>query len=139
MSTAREQFTTSDIQTQTSRRIDRGGAIVGRAVLGLLAAIHLVLPFTPANEHDELQIYLAAVVIGSFFAYLIWMSFGRPRRALVVGAVMFVAVEAVAAVTGASPLTEGWAVKLALTAAYAYAIVANTVRRAEPHREPAVR
>lgn len=50
----------------------RSGLIIGRATLGLLAAIHLVLPYTPANESTDIQIYVAAAVIGGVFAWLTW-------------------------------------------------------------------
>ena len=56
------------------------------------------------------------------FAWLTWWASSTPWRAFPIGAGVFVSVEAVAAISGASPLTEGWAFKLALTLAFAYAV-----------------
>ena len=111
------------------------GNIVARAIglftLGLLAFIHLVLPFTSANSHPEAHIRVAAVVIGLAFLALLALARVRPRRALAVGLLFFVAVSGVAASTGRSPVQEGLPVKIVLALGLGVGL-ASTHRGAAP-------
>jgi hypothetical protein len=100
------------------------GVGVGRGLLVLLTVIHLVLPWTPANNSDDGVILVGALVIGGgFLATAVW-SRRNPRPALTVGAILFLAVETVAAATGASPWEEGWPIKLTLSLLFAFALAA---------------
>ncbi len=84
----------------------------GRTVLILLTIIHLILPFTPVNEHEGSQIIVGALIIGSLFLWLTICSFQNPHRNFLRGLLLFWGVNVLAALTGASPLSEGWGVKL---------------------------
>jgi len=100
------------------------GITVGRGLLYLLVFIHLVLPWTPANQSDDGTIVVGALLIGiGFLAIAIW-SRGNPRAALTAGAVLFLIVETVAATTGASPWSDGWPIKLGLSALFVYSLAA---------------
>lgn len=111
------------------------GNIVARTIglftLGLLAFIHLVLPFTSANSHPEPHIRVAAVLIGSAFLTLLVLGRVRPRGALAVGLLFFVAVSGVAAATGRSPAQEGLPVKIVLALGLGVGL-ASTYRGAAP-------
>ena len=97
---------------------------VGKGLLYLLVFIHLALPWTPANQSEDDTIVVGALLIGiGFLAIAIW-SRRNPRAALTAGAVLFLIVETVAAMTGASPWSEGWLIKLALSGLFAYSLVA---------------
>ena len=82
--------------------------------LWLLAFIHLVLPFTPANPHPETHIRIGAAVIGLLFLALAILALRTPRRAAGAGLLFFLAVSSVAAFTERSPLEEGLPVKIFL-------------------------
>ena len=86
--------------------------VIGHATLWVLASIHLVLPFTPANSHSEPHIRVAAVLIGVVFVGLALLARWFPGRAKLVGLLFFLLVSSVAALTGRSPLAEGLAIKL---------------------------
>jgi len=97
---------------------------IGRGLLYLLVFIHLVLPWTPANQSDDAAILVGALVIGfGFLAIAIW-SRRNPRSAFTAGATLFLLVETVADATGASPWAEGWPIKLTLSLLFAYALAA---------------
>ena len=91
-------------------------ALTGHGTLFLLAFIHLVLPFTVVNSHPETRIKVAALVLGVAFLALAIAAFRRPYPALLIGLCVFLAVCAVAALGGSSPLSEGWPVKLLFVA-----------------------
>jgi hypothetical protein len=100
------------------------GIGVGKGLLYLLVFIHLILPWTPANQSDEDTIVVGALLIGiGFLAIAIW-SRTNPRSALTAGAVLFLIVETVAAATGASPWSDGWPIKLTLSGLFAYSLAA---------------
>ena len=100
------------------------GISVGRGLLYLLVFIHLVLPWTPANQSDDDTIVVGALLIGvGFLAIAIW-SRRNPRPALTAGAALFLIVETIAAATGASPWSDGWPIKLALSGLLAYSLAA---------------
>ena len=110
------------------------GIRVGRGLLYLLVFIHLVLPWTPANQSDEGTILVGAILIGAGFLGLAIWSRRNPRLALTAGAVLFAIVETVAALTGASPLSEGWPIKLTLSGLFVYAVAAAWSTTAERTR-----
>ena len=96
-----------------------GHPLLGWAATGalwILALIHLLLPFTPANPHPEAHIRVGAVVIGLVFVSLGVSARTSPRRSAIAGLLFFLLVSAVAAVTGRSPIEEGLALKLLLVA-----------------------
>ena len=97
---------------------------VGRGLLYLLVFIHLVLPWTPANRSDENTILIGALTIGVGFLVISVWSHRNPRPAFTAGAVLFLVVEVVADATDASPWSEGWPIKLALSLLFAYAMAA---------------
>ena len=90
----------------------------------MLVFIHLVLPWTPANQSDDDTIVVGALLIGiGFLAIAIW-SRSNPRSALTAGTVLFLVVETVAAATGASPWSDGWPIKLGLSGLFTYSLAA---------------
>ncbi len=93
-------------------RGSRSSVLVAQTVLLALTFIHLILPLTPVNTHPELRIRVVAVFLGLVFFVLFGLSFRAPRAAFGGGLTLFVLVSIVAAVSGASPATEGLGVKL---------------------------
>ena len=85
---------------------------MGRTTLFLLTVIHLILPFTPANQHEGKQIIIGAMVIGIIFLFFTIRSFRHPYRFSFYGLIFFWVVNFTAAAMEASPLSEGWVVKL---------------------------
>ena len=90
----------------------RGDVRLGRAVLFTLVGIHWILPFTPANQHDETRIIVASIVLGAAFLVLGLRSYRKPASSFAVATGLLVLVVAVSAATGASPLREGAVVKV---------------------------
>jgi hypothetical protein len=86
--------------------------LAGSVSLSLLAAIHLVLPFTPVNPHPEINIKIGAVLIGSVFLGLAILSRRAARAAAGAGLLFFLLVSSTAAATQRSPFEEGLAIKL---------------------------
>ena len=98
-------------------------AFLAKGVLFVLVLIHFILPFTPANPHPELRIKIASLVLGSLFLTLGIRSLTRPRSNLIAGLVLLLIVYAVSAVSGASPITEGWPIKIMFACLLAAGIV----------------
>ena len=90
------------------------GPRVGRIALFALVAIHLVLPFTPANPLAGARIVVASLVLGATYVALAVSSYHEPARAFWGGFGLLAIVIIVASWTGVSPAEEGWPVKLAL-------------------------
>lgn len=87
-------------------------SICARVVLFTLVGIHFVLPFTPANKHEEQRIVIGSLILGVTFLTLGLVSFKRPFPSFAVSLAVLVAVYALSASTGASPLREGIIVKM---------------------------
>ena len=85
---------------------------LGRGVLFVLMFIHFVLPFTPVNQHPELQIRVGSLILGIAFLFFAIRSFSAPFVYLLFGLILLVSVYAVSAATGASPMEEGLIVKI---------------------------
>jgi hypothetical protein len=85
-------------QSQASKIL----VLMGRGVLFLLVAIHFVLPFTPVNQHPELQIKIGSLILGSIFLWLGARSLSQPLVCFVAAFVLLIAVYIVSSVTGAS-------------------------------------
>ncbi len=90
----------------------------------MLVFIHLVLSWTPANQSDTATILVGALLIGVGFVGMAIWSRQNPRLALTAVAVLFVIVETVAALTGASPWLDGWRIKLTLSGLFVYSLAA---------------
>jgi len=98
---------------------------IARGVLVVLVFIHLILPFTPANEHPELHIKIANVLFGFSFLGFTTLSFSHPRASFR-GALLFLfALFLFSAATGGSPLTEGIIAKFTFAAGLILGIHAN--------------
>ncbi len=85
---------------------------VGRVVLFLLVGIHWILPFTPANPHEEVRIVVASLVLGAAFLTLGLRSYRHATRSFTLAGALLTLVITVSALTGASPLGEGAVVKV---------------------------
>ena len=85
---------------------------VGRVVLFLLVVIHWILPFTPVNPHEEGRIVIASLVLGAAFLTLALRSYRHATGSFTLAGVLLTIVIAVSALTGASPVGEGAAVKV---------------------------
>ena len=85
---------------------------VGRLVLALLVAIHWVLPYTPVNRHEETRILVASLAIGAAFLALRVGSFRHPLASFWIATSLLALVVVVSAISGASPIREGAAVKV---------------------------
>ena len=113
----------------------RRAEVGGRMVLAGLVLIHLTLPFTPLNPHPQLRIRVASLILALLFGLLTWRSRSAPRAAFAIGVVLLMGVYAVSASTGASPLTEGWLVKLVFAAVLLWATI-QADRASAPHGLP---
>ncbi len=91
-----------------------------RITLFVLTTIHLILPFTPVNRHEEPRIKIAAAILGLVFLALTVVSVQRPLVAFAAGLALFTATVIVGSVGGASPLEEGWVVRLLFFALLSY-------------------
>ena len=85
--------------------------LVGRSILAILVGIHWILPFTPANQHEETRIIVASLILGAAFLSLWVWSYRRPARAFATSTGLLGLVIAVSSITEASPLAEGAVVK----------------------------
>jgi hypothetical protein len=85
---------------------------IARAVLFTLVLIHFVLPFTPVNSHPEPIILIGSSVLGFAFLAVAVKSMRSPKAFLSVGLGLLLVVYVVSAITGASPLAEGFLVKV---------------------------
>jgi hypothetical protein len=77
-----------------------------------LVAIHLALPFTWANTHPEQRIIWASLLLGTVFLTLALWSLQNPCVAFACSLALLLAVYGVSHLGGASPITEGWPIKL---------------------------
>ena len=84
---------------------------IGRVVLFLLVGIPWTLPFTPVNPHEEMRIVIASLVLGAAFLTLALRSYRQPLGSFMLAGALLTVVIAVSALTGASPVREGIAVK----------------------------
>ena len=89
---------------------------LARGVLYTLVFIHFVLPFTPVNQHEETRILFASVILGILFLSLARVSYRYPRAAFSAGLIFLLFIYALSHATGASPIAEGWPVKLVFAA-----------------------
>ena len=85
---------------------------IGRVVLLLLVGIHWILPFTPANPHEEMRIVIASLVLGAAFLTLALQSYSHATRSFVLTGALLTVVITVGALTGASHVVEGAGVKV---------------------------
>ena len=88
------------------------GILTARAVIFILVFIHLILPYTPVNRHEGIQIPIGAGVIGVWFLVLALKSYRYPRKYFIFALAFFWGVTLLAAVTRASPIMEGIVIKL---------------------------
>jgi len=93
-----------------------------RGVLCLLVFIHFVLPFTPINQHDETRIVVASLILGTFFLGTVLWSFKLPKAAFTLSLAVLLFVYGLSHVTAASPISEGWPVKIFFAAGLASGI-----------------
>jgi hypothetical protein len=96
---------------------------IARGILYTQVAIHLVLPFTPVNRHEEPRIIVASLILGVTFLSLALWSYGAPRRAFSAGVLLLAVVIGVSHATGASPVTEGLVVKLLFLTGLGYGVL----------------
>lgn len=99
------------------------GRWAGRVTLVTLILIHGVLPFTPVNQHPERRIIVASLVLAVVFALLACRSLSAPRPSFAVGLGVLLFVYLVSALTGASPMAEGWPIKLVFAVALLWAVL----------------
>lgn len=90
----------------------RLGRYLARGVLFLLVLIHWILPFTPANQHSELRVVVASIFLGAAFLWIGIKSISQPGRYFAIGLILLLAVYAISALSGASPIDEGLVVKV---------------------------
>jgi predicted branched-subunit amino acid permease len=95
---------------------------LGRLVLGLLVAIHWILPFTPANQHEEMRIIVASLILGAAFLALLVRSYKHPTASFSIATGLLALVVSVSAITAASPILEGALVKLVFLGSLAWAV-----------------
>jgi hypothetical protein len=88
------------------------GRYLARGVLFLLVFIHWILPFSPANQHSELRIIVASIILGAVFLVIGIKSISRPGRYFTLGLILLLFVYALSALSEASPIAEGIVVKL---------------------------
>ena len=103
-------------------------------VLWALVAIHFVLPFTPANPHEELRIKVASLILGGSFLGLAVLARVRETLAFAIALVLLLGVYVVSAVGGASPLSEGWLIKLIFALALGGGLAAKRLQSAQAPR-----
>lgn len=99
--------------------------ILARGVLSILVLIHMILPFTPINQHPELRIKIGSIVLGVLFLILALRSLTKPHSSLIFGFVLLIAVYFVSAMTGASPVNEGLGVKIVFAALLGLGIIST--------------
>ena len=99
--------------------------MAGRLVLASLVGIHFVLPFTPVNQHPEVRILVGSLILGCLFAVLAWRSLSAPRPAFLGALLLLGIVYVVSATTGASPIDEGWPIKLVFAAGLLVAFLSS--------------
>ena len=99
----------------------------GRAVLIALMGIHLILLFTPINPRPKLRIVIASLLLGPLFGWLAWRSLMSPRSSFVAALGLLLVVYLISALSGASPIAEGWGVKLVFAIGLLAAIRASPI------------
>lgn len=95
---------------------------LGRFVLALLVAIHWILPFTPANQHEETRIIVASLILGAAFVALLVRSYRNPTASFSIATGLLALVVTVSAITAASPIREGAVVKVVFLGSLAWAV-----------------
>ena len=88
-----------------------------------LVGIHLILPFTPVNTHPETRILVASLILGVLFLTLVIASYRKPQSSFVTALVVLLIVYAVSAISGASPIAEGLAIKVLFVAGLVYGVM----------------
>jgi|GEM_PF-3194064 len=86
--------------------------LLPRIVLFALVAIHFILPFTPVNPHPETRVVVASLILGSLFFGLALYSYKNSIVASRISLGFLLFVYFLSAMTGKSPVSEGFIVKL---------------------------
>ncbi len=106
--------------------------VLARVVLNPLVFIHLILPFTPVDQHEETGIVVVSMCLGMAFLWLSRWSHQRGRRVFATGGALLTCVIALSHATGASPIAEGWPVTLVFLTGLAYGIWSLPVKTNRP-------
>ena len=100
--------------------------------------IHLVLPFTSVNQHPEVRIKIASLILGVVFLWFGLRSFGNPLRYFSAGLTLLISVYLISAVSGASPVSEGVVPKIIFAGCLAMGIAGCRIRgvdRSQSHQQ----
>jgi hypothetical protein len=85
--------------------------------------MHWVLPFTPVNPHPGAFIRIGSIVLGAGFLVIGLLSIRNPRPWFGIALGLLLLIYALSAITGASPLQEGWPIKALIAGGLAWGLL----------------